>query len=53
MIKKTSLLFTMLLLSGISMLAQNKDAVIEAIVQEANENSQLEILGHQLMDQEL
>jgi len=50
MIKKTSLLFTMLLLSGISMLAQDKDAVIEAIIQEANENSQLEILGHQLMD---
>jgi len=50
MIKKTSLLFTMLLLSSISMLAQDKDAVIEAIIQEANENSQLETLGHQLMD---
>ncbi len=32
------------------MLAQDKDAVIKVIIQEANENSQLETLGHQLMD---
>ncbi len=30
--------------------AQEKNAVIENIIKEANENSQLEILGHQLMD---
>lgn len=40
----------MLLVSSLSMLAQDEDAVIEAIIQEANENSQLETLGHQLMD---
>src|SRR6056297_601728 len=50
MIKKISFLFAMLLVSSIPMLAQDKDAVIEAIIQEANENSQLETLGHQLMD---
>ncbi|WP_421813498.1 M20/M25/M40 family metallo-hydrolase [Flagellimonas sp.] len=50
MIKKISLLFAMLLVSSISVLAQDKDAVIDAIIQEANENSQLETLGHQLMD---
>lgn len=31
--------------------AQTTDAVVEAIVKEANENSQLEPLAHQLMDQ--
>ncbi len=50
MIKKTSLLFALLLLCNISLFAQDKDAVINAIVKEANENSQLEILGHELMD---
>ncbi|RXJ52937.1 M20/M25/M40 family metallo-hydrolase [Gelidibacter gilvus] len=30
--------------------AQEKNAVIENIIKEANENSQLEILGHHLMD---
>ncbi|HUH29624.1 M20/M25/M40 family metallo-hydrolase [Gelidibacter sp.] len=30
--------------------AQEKNAVIENIIKEANENSQLEVLGHQLMD---
>jgi hypothetical protein len=30
--------------------AQEKNAVIENIIKEANENSQLEVLGHELMD---
>ena len=30
--------------------AQEKDPVIESIIKEANENSQLERLGHELMD---
>ncbi|TCK67471.1 peptidase M28-like protein [Winogradskyella wandonensis] len=30
--------------------AQDKDPIIEAIVKEANENSQLENIGHELMD---
>jgi len=33
-----------------SLTAQEKDPVIENIINEANENSQLEILGHQLLD---
>ncbi len=31
-------------------IAQDKDTVIEAMINEANTNSQLEILGHELMD---
>ena len=50
MIKKTSLLFALLLLCNTALFAQDKDAVIDAIAKEANENSQLEILGHELMD---
>lgn len=50
MIKKTSFLFALLLSCGMSLLAQDKETVIEAIVTEANENSQLEVLGHELMD---
>lgn len=50
MIKKTSFLFALLLSCGMSLLAQDKETVIEAIITEANENSQLEALGHELMD---
>jgi hypothetical protein len=37
-------------LSSFSLMAQEKDAVVEAIIKEANENSQLKKLGHELMD---
>lgn len=39
-----------LLLSGNLAQAQVKDPVIESIVKEANENSQLEVLAHELLD---
>ncbi|SHH00594.1 M20/M25/M40 family metallo-hydrolase [Winogradskyella jejuensis] len=37
-------------LSFSNLIAQDKDPIIEAIVKEANENSQLENIGHELMD---
>ncbi len=49
--KKTLLLFTactLMLFAPVH--AQETDQVIENIIKEANENSQLENLGHQLMD---
>ena len=39
-----------LLLSTTVMVAQSKDPVVQSIIKEANENSQLEKLGHELMD---
>ncbi|WP_299117660.1 M20/M25/M40 family metallo-hydrolase [uncultured Winogradskyella sp.] len=33
-----------------NVIAQDKDPIIESIVKEANENSQLESIGHELMD---
>ncbi|QMU30931.1 M20/M25/M40 family metallo-hydrolase [Adhaeribacter radiodurans] len=48
--KKGVLLFLTFLLSGSLAIAQVKDPVIESIVKEANENSQLEKLAHELMD---
>lgn len=39
-----------ILFLGTSILAQTADPVIENIIKEANENSQLEKLGHELMD---
>ena len=39
-----------LLMSTTILVAQEKDIVIENMVKEANENSQLEKLGHELMD---
>ncbi|CAM4073430.1 M20/M25/M40 family metallo-hydrolase [Gillisia limnaea] len=49
--KKTLLLFTACTLMLFPPLhAQETDQVIENIIKEANENSQLENLGHQLMD---
>ena len=48
--KKTlSLCFT-LLFSVLTTLAQDNNPVIDAMITEANDNSQLENLGHQLMD---
>lgn len=38
-----------LLVAGTTM-AQEKDPIVEAIIKEATENSQLEILGHELLD---
>lgn len=37
-------------LQSIQLIAQEKDPVIEAMITEANDNSQLEPLGHELMD---
>ena len=45
---KYALLFFLLISSA--NYAQEKDPVIESIIKEANENSQLERLGHELMD---
>jgi carboxypeptidase Q len=44
---KISLLF---FLSTLALVAQDKEAIIEGIIKEANDNSQLENLGHELMD---
>jgi len=49
--KKTiSYLFLLVLLSSSLTYAQVKNPVVESIIKEANENSQLEVLGHELMD---
>lgn len=48
--KKLVRLSFFFLLSTTILVAQEKDIVIENIVKEANENSQLEKLGHELMD---
>src|SRR5688572_25885528 len=49
--KVRTLFFIMLLFSGSLSFAQKKDSVIIAeIVKEATENSQLEKLGHELLD---
>ncbi len=39
-----------LFLSAIALQAQKKDAIVESIIKEANENSQLKNLSHELMD---
>lgn len=45
------ILFGAFLMCSMSIVtAQEKNAVIENIIKEANENSQLEVLGHELMD---
>jgi carboxypeptidase Q len=44
-----TVLILAIFLSG-NLIAQDKDPVIEAIIKEANENSQLERLGHELLD---
>ncbi len=48
--KNIKLLVASLMLSGTIMVAQDKNPVIENIIKEANENSQLERLGHELLD---
>jgi len=50
MTRKITLLITLLVFNAFMGIAQDKDPIIEAIVTEANENSQLEVLGHELMD---
>ncbi|MEE9365036.1 MAG: M20/M25/M40 family metallo-hydrolase [Cellulophaga sp.] len=47
---KLKLLGVSLLLSGSALIAQEKNPVVEQIIKEATENSQLEILGHELLD---
>ncbi|NAS32201.1 M20/M25/M40 family metallo-hydrolase [Flavobacteriaceae bacterium R38] len=42
--------FIILFLFSSVLLAQDKNTVIESIIKEANENSQLEKLGHELLD---
>ncbi|MFD3003067.1 M20/M25/M40 family metallo-hydrolase [Pontibacter toksunensis] len=42
--------FLLVLLSSSLSFAQVKNPVVESIIKEANENSQLELLGHELMD---
>ncbi|HEY1024298.1 MAG TPA: M20/M25/M40 family metallo-hydrolase [Sphingobacteriaceae bacterium] len=49
--KSSRLLFASLMLSGTLAVAQTaKDPIVERIVKEANENSQLESLAHELLD---
>ncbi|PIQ22261.1 MAG: peptidase M28 [Cytophagales bacterium CG18_big_fil_WC_8_21_14_2_50_42_9] len=48
--KFPKLLFLSLLLSGSLAFAQSKDPVVDNIVQEATQNSQLEKLAHELID---
>jgi carboxypeptidase Q len=45
------IILLIIIFSGSLVFAQTKDSVIENIVKEANENSQLEKLAHELMDQ--
>lgn len=47
---KRILLSTVLMCFMFTVTAQNKNVVIENMIKEANENSQLERLGHELMD---
>ena len=48
--KKIALTLSLLVASFSVMVAQSQDEVVEKIVKEANENSQLETLAHELMD---
>ena len=48
--KKITSLCLFLLLSSFPLVAQDTDPVIEAMIKEANENSHLQDLGHELMD---
>ena len=48
--KATIFLFMVTVASSIISAAQIKDPIVDAIVKEANENSQLEKLGHELID---
>jgi len=44
------LIITLFLLLSLTTYSQDKDPIVENIIKEANENSQLERLGHELMD---
>lgn len=46
----TKIILSLLLLFGGTLYAQDKNEIIENIIVEVNENSQLEILGHELLD---
>lgn len=48
--KKYSLLLSTLILSGSLLMAQQSDPVVNAMIKEATENSQLENLAHEMMD---
>ena len=48
--KLLSTLLILVLLAANTLIAQDKDPIIEGIIKEATENSQLERLGHELMD---
>lgn len=48
--KNLQAFFTFLLLSTTVLFAQETDPVVQNIIKEANENSQLEELGHELLD---
>lgn len=48
--RKLQLLLLCLLIAPLSILGQEEDPVIAGIIKEANENSQLEPLAHELMD---
>ncbi|SDQ20586.1 M20/M25/M40 family metallo-hydrolase [Flagellimonas zhangzhouensis] len=50
MIRKNTLITALFTLSVCLVSAQDKDPVVESIIKEATENSQLETLGHELMD---
>ncbi len=47
---KLKMLFTLMFLSTSILFAQQQDVVVKNIIEEANNNSQLEKLGHELMD---
>ena len=49
-LKPVKVLFIALIFSNSLSFAQSKNPVVESIVKEANENSQLEKLAHELMD---
>jgi carboxypeptidase Q len=48
--KKRLLFFMLILFVSGTLIAQDKDPIIAGIIKEANENSQLERLGHELLD---
>lgn len=48
---KFKLFFTFLFISTSVLIAQEQDAVVEKIIQEANNNSHLEQLAHELLDE--
>ena len=47
---KKTVLFLLLIAASHLAIAQESNATIESMIKEANENSQLQALGHELMD---